>query len=56
MPAAADDEDPDAADASARGTANELVLAFYGRIPLDSLKLDGNRRLFDQLVAWDPER
>ncbi|MEU0008005.1 maleylpyruvate isomerase family mycothiol-dependent enzyme [Streptomyces sp. NPDC006314] len=48
--------DPDAADASARGTANELVLALYGRIPLDSLKLDGNRRLFDQLVAWDPER
>ncbi|MFI5774733.1 hypothetical protein ACIA74_41025 [Streptomyces sp. NPDC051658] len=54
MPVA--DEDPDAADASARGTANELVLALYGRIPLDSLKLDGNRRLFDQLVAWDPER
>jgi hypothetical protein len=55
-PAPAADEDPDAADASARGTANELVLAFYGRIPLDSLQLDGNRRLFDQLVAWDPER
>jgi uncharacterized protein (TIGR03083 family) len=49
-------EDPDTADASARGTANELVLALYGRIPLDSLKLDGNRLLFDQLVAWDPER
>jgi uncharacterized protein (TIGR03083 family) len=56
MPDTAAVEDPDAADASARGTANELVLAFYGRIPLDSLKLDGNRRLFDQLVAWDPER
>lgn len=39
MPAA--DEAPDAADASARDTANELVLALYGRIPLDSLKLDG---------------
>ncbi|WP_392675669.1 maleylpyruvate isomerase family mycothiol-dependent enzyme [Streptomyces sp. LN785] len=48
-------EDPDAADASAQGTASELILALYGRIPLDSLKLDGNRRLFDQLVAWDPE-
>jgi len=47
-------EDP--ADASARGTANELVLAFYDRIPLDSLKLEGDRRIFDQLVAWDPER
>ncbi|MGN5377272.1 maleylpyruvate isomerase family mycothiol-dependent enzyme [Streptomyces lasalocidi] len=49
------DEDPDAADASARGSASDLVLAFYGRIPLDALELDGNRRLFDQLVAWDPE-
>lgn len=49
-------EDPGAADASARGTANELVLAFYDRIPLDSLKLDGDRRLFDQFVAWDPEQ
>ncbi|MEU6508731.1 maleylpyruvate isomerase family mycothiol-dependent enzyme [Streptomyces sp. NPDC046942] len=47
--------DPDAAAASARGTAHELVLALYGRIPHDSLKLDGNRVLFDQLVAWDPE-
>ncbi|MEU8636155.1 maleylpyruvate isomerase family mycothiol-dependent enzyme [Amycolatopsis sp. NPDC048633] len=48
------DEKP--ADASARGTAHELVLAFYGRIPLDSLELDGDRNLFDQLVDWDPER
>ncbi|WP_410621118.1 maleylpyruvate isomerase family mycothiol-dependent enzyme [Amycolatopsis sp. cmx-8-4] len=46
----------DAPDATARGTAHDLVLAFYGRIPLDSLTLDGNRRLFDQLVEWDPER
>jgi uncharacterized protein (TIGR03083 family) len=56
FPATAAGEDPDAVDASAQGTANELVLAFYGRIPLDSLKLDGNRRIFDQLVDWDPER
>lgn len=48
---------PDApADASARGTANELLLALYGRVPLDSLDLDGRRQLFDQLVEWDPER
>ena len=47
---------PDAVDASAQGTAHELVLAFYGRIPLDSLQLDGNRGVFDQLVEWDPER
>jgi len=47
-------EAPDAADASARGTASELVLALYGRMPVDSLELDGDRRLFDQLIAWDP--
>lgn len=44
-----------AAGASLRGTASEVVLALYGRIPLDSLKLDGDRRLFDLLVAWDPD-
>ncbi|WP_328457704.1 maleylpyruvate isomerase family mycothiol-dependent enzyme [Amycolatopsis sp. NBC_00438] len=46
----------EASDASARGTAHELVLSFYGRIPLDSLEFDGNRGLFDQLVDWDPEQ
>ena len=55
MPATAAGEDPDAAGASAQGTASELVLAFYGRIPVDSLKLDGDRRLFDLLLAWKPE-
>jgi uncharacterized protein (TIGR03083 family) len=54
LPAPGEEREP--ADASARGTAHELVLAFYGRIPLDSLKLDGDRRLFDLLVDWDPER
>ncbi|MFE9362663.1 maleylpyruvate isomerase family mycothiol-dependent enzyme [Streptomyces sp. NPDC006978] len=44
------------AGASAQGTAGELVLALYGRIPVDSLKLDGDRRLFDQLIAWEPEQ
>ncbi|WP_328992147.1 maleylpyruvate isomerase N-terminal domain-containing protein [Kribbella sp. NBC_01245] len=42
------------ASASLQGTASELVLALYDRIPVDSLKLDGDRRLFDQLLAWDP--
>jgi uncharacterized protein (TIGR03083 family) len=55
MSATAAGEDPDAADASAQGTASELVLALYGRIPVDSLKLDGDRRLFDLLLAWDPD-
>ncbi|MFJ6950366.1 hypothetical protein [Micromonospora aurantiaca (nom. illeg.)] len=47
-------EVPDTADVSARGTASDLVLFFYGRIPLDSLKFEGDRRIFDQLIAWDP--
>ncbi|MEU2167825.1 maleylpyruvate isomerase N-terminal domain-containing protein [Micromonospora chersina] len=55
-PAASENPDPDTADASARATASDLVLFFYGRIPPDSLKLklDGDRRIFDQLIAWDP--
>ncbi|MFB7455257.1 hypothetical protein [Streptomyces sp. NPDC056188] len=48
-------EDPDAAAASARGTAGELVLILHDRIPINSLKLDGDRRLFEQLSAWDPD-
>lgn len=54
-PGTAADDAPNAADASARGTADELILAVYGRIPVGSLRLDGDRRLFDLLVAWDPE-
>jgi uncharacterized protein (TIGR03083 family) len=51
--AAAVGEGPDVAFASARGTAAELVLAMYDRIPIDSLHLDGDRRLFDLLRAWE---
>ena len=39
-------------DTSLRGTANELTLALYGRIPMDSLKIDGDRGLIDLLQAW----
>ncbi|MFG2076416.1 maleylpyruvate isomerase family mycothiol-dependent enzyme [Nonomuraea maritima] len=46
--------EPDAASFSARGTANELVLILHNRIPIDSLELDGDRRVFEQLSAWDP--
>jgi hypothetical protein len=48
-------EDSESVDVSARGTASDLVLAFYGRIPLDSLKLEGDRHLFDLLEKWDME-
>jgi len=42
-------------DASLRGTAGELVLALYGRVPLESLKIEGDRRHFDLLIDWDPD-
>jgi len=42
------------ADVSVWGTAGELVLFFYGRIPPESLKTEGDRRIIDQLFAWDP--
>ncbi|MDQ1655951.1 MAG: hypothetical protein QOD41_1034, partial [Cryptosporangiaceae bacterium] len=38
-----------------RGTAHELVMFCCGRIPMDSLRLDGDRRVLDQLIAWEPE-
>jgi len=43
------------ADVSAEGTASDLVLALYARIPMDSLKVDGDARIFDQLFAWNPD-
>jgi hypothetical protein len=29
--------------------------AVTGSVPVDSLKLGGDRRLFDQLIDWQPE-
>jgi uncharacterized protein (TIGR03083 family) len=52
---ASGDDEPGAVDASAWGTASELVLFFYNRIPLESVKLDGDRRQFERLIAWQPE-
>ncbi|WP_433797336.1 maleylpyruvate isomerase family mycothiol-dependent enzyme [Actinoplanes sp. CA-252034] len=43
------------ADVSTESTAGELVLTFYGRNPVEALKLDGDRRILDRLVAWEPE-
>ncbi|WP_330293815.1 hypothetical protein [Streptomyces sp. NBC_00576] len=40
------------ADTTSRGTANELTLTLYGRIPMDSLKIDGDRGLIDLPQAW----
>jgi uncharacterized protein (TIGR03083 family) len=44
----------DPADAAVWGTASELVLLLYGRVLLDSLKLEGDRRHFERLIEWDP--
>ena len=55
LPTPVASEGPEVAYASARGTAHELVMFCYGRIPMDSLQLDGDRRVFDQLIAWEPE-
>ena len=43
------------AGASLRGTAGELVLVLYDRLAVDALKVEGDRRLFDLLIDWDPD-
>ncbi|WP_406204238.1 maleylpyruvate isomerase N-terminal domain-containing protein [Kitasatospora sp. NBC_01560] len=54
VPATAADQDPATAFVSFRGTAGELVSILYDRILVDSLEVDGDRRVFEQLAAWDP--
>jgi uncharacterized protein (TIGR03083 family) len=49
------DTDSDAAGLSISGTASDLVLYQYQRISVDSLQLDGDAELLDQLHAWEPE-
>ncbi|MDH6138082.1 uncharacterized protein (TIGR03083 family) [Kitasatospora sp. GP30] len=44
-----------AAGASVHGTASELVLFMYDRIPAASLRIDGDAGLIDLLRAWEPE-
>ncbi|WP_329107789.1 maleylpyruvate isomerase N-terminal domain-containing protein [Micromonospora sp. NBC_01699] len=48
-------EGPDAPTASARATASDVVLWLYNRIPLDSLRLHGDGRVFDLLRDWNPD-
>ncbi|MBU2665484.1 maleylpyruvate isomerase family mycothiol-dependent enzyme [Actinoplanes bogorensis] len=42
------------ADAVITASASELVMLFYGRITLDAVKLDGDRRHYERLIDWDP--
>jgi uncharacterized protein (TIGR03083 family) len=39
--------------ASVRGAAAAVVLALYGRVPIDSLYLDGDRRQLELFRDWD---
>lgn len=45
----------DRADACGRISARELVLVLYGRLPIDAMRIDGDRRVFEQLRDWDPD-
>nr|WP_211336488.1 hypothetical protein [Nocardia tenerifensis] len=42
------------ADMAMRGTASELVLYFYQRVPLDGLETTGDTQPMEQLADWDP--
>ncbi|MDG6106192.1 maleylpyruvate isomerase family mycothiol-dependent enzyme [Dactylosporangium aurantiacum] len=52
---AATGEGGERADVAAWGTANDLVMFFYGRITAASLRVEGDPGIFDQLIAWEPE-
>jgi len=47
-------EGHDAPGTSVYGTASELVLFNYDRLPLDSMRVDGDKGLWDLLRAWEP--
>ncbi|GIE77093.1 hypothetical protein Aph02nite_30430 [Actinoplanes philippinensis] len=49
------DRAPAAAGVTVLGTAGELILLFYGRTGLDTLKVDGDGGIIDRLAAWEPE-
>lgn len=45
---------PAEADLVAVGTASDLVLSMYGRLDINVLKFDGDVRVLERLVAWEP--
>ncbi|MFJ7249918.1 maleylpyruvate isomerase family mycothiol-dependent enzyme [Kitasatospora sp. NPDC098652] len=42
------------AHASARGGASEIVLFYYGRLTMEDLAIDGDPKIFQQLIDWKP--
>jgi uncharacterized protein (TIGR03083 family) len=39
-------------DTRLRGSAGDLVLVLYGRLPLDAVQVEGDRELAGRLLAW----
>jgi uncharacterized protein (TIGR03083 family) len=39
-------------EATASGSASDLILALYGRIPLDRLTVNGDRGVLERLFTW----
>ncbi|GHE47161.1 maleylpyruvate isomerase family mycothiol-dependent enzyme [Streptomyces vinaceus] len=54
-PSAESGENADAAGVSVHGTASELIIYLYDRIPAGSLRVEGDAGLLDLLRAWEPE-
>ncbi|MFD6938554.1 hypothetical protein ACFWAP_20685 [Streptomyces goshikiensis] len=46
---------PDAAGVRLHGTASDLLLFMYDRIPASFLRVDGDLLPLDRLRAWEPE-
>ncbi len=42
------------ADASVTATGSDLVLFFYGRLGLDSVKVEGDPSVLTRIIEWDP--
>ncbi|GLF94958.1 maleylpyruvate isomerase family mycothiol-dependent enzyme [Streptomyces yaizuensis] len=43
------------ASVSATGTAEQLLLFVWGRLTLSDLTVEGDRQVFERLIAWEPE-
>ena len=46
---------PNGAAATGTATAAELVLVFYGRLPIDALQIEGDRLHLERLRDWDED-
>jgi uncharacterized protein (TIGR03083 family) len=46
---------PTPADVTASASAGDLILCFYGRLPLDVLRIEGNAKIIEQIAEWEPE-